>query len=107
MKIDLHSHSIYSDGQLTPKELIDRAHNMQVDVLALTDHDTVQGFEELQHYQATQKRQLTLISGVEISTAWHGFDIHVLGLNFDLDDSVFLQRLQEQGQRREQRACVY
>jgi len=104
MKIDLHSHSIYSDGHLTPKELIDRAHNMQVDILALTDHDTVQGFDELQQYQATQKRRLAIVSGVEISTAWHGFDIHVLGLNFDLDDSVLLKRLQEQGQRREERA---
>ena len=104
MKIDLHCHSIYSDGHLTPKELIDRAHNMQVDILALTDHDTVQGFDELQQYQATQKRQLRLISGVEISTAWHGFDIHILGLNFDLENSVFLQRLQEQGDRREERA---
>ncbi len=104
MKIDLHSHSTYSDGHLSPKELIDRAHNMQVDVLALTDHDTVQGLKELQQYQSSQKRALKLISGVEISTAWHGFDIHILGLNFDPDNVAFLQRLQEQQQRREERA---
>ncbi|HCS81545.1 MAG TPA: phosphatase, partial [Alteromonas macleodii] len=46
MKIDLHSHTKFSDGHLTPEELILRAHTMQVDALAVTDHDTVAGLEE-------------------------------------------------------------
>ena len=52
MKIDLHSHTKYSDGHLTPKELVLRAHTMQVDVLAITDHDTVGGLEEAHLTQA-------------------------------------------------------
>ncbi len=106
MKIDLHSHTQYSDGQLSPKELIDRAHNMQVDVLAITDHDTVAGIDEAVAYQNTQKRHLQIVAGVEISTSWHNFDIHVLGLNVDVNDEQFLQRLQQQSERRETRALL-
>ncbi|WJG10850.1 PHP domain-containing protein [Aliiglaciecola sp. LCG003] len=103
-KIDLHSHSHYSDGHLSPEELLMRAHNMQVDVLALTDHDTVQGIAELLEYQQEYKRDLTIIPGVEISTSWHGFDIHIVGLNVDHQDSLLLERLACQSKRREDRA---
>lgn len=104
MKIDLHSHTHYSDGHLSPKELIDRAHNMQVNVLAITDHDTVNGIDEALHYQNTQKRDMQILPGVEISTSWHNFDIHILGLNVDHTDPVFLQRLEQQSQERDRRA---
>jgi hypothetical protein len=104
MKIDLHSHTHYSDGQLSPKELIDRAHNMQVDVLAITDHDTVDGIPEALAYQAGQKRALQILPGVEISTSWHNFDIHILGLHVDHNNELFLQRLAEQSAERDRRA---
>lgn len=104
MKIDLHSHTYFSDGQLSPTELIDRAHNMQVDVLAITDHDSIEGIAEAQAYQAKQKRPLQIVAGVEISTAWHNFDIHILGLNVDHLDPLFLQRLARQSQERQSRA---
>lgn len=104
MKIDLHSHTHYSDGHLSPKELIDRAHNMQVNVLAITDHDTVDGIGEALQYQSNQKRAMQIIPGVEISTSWHNFDIHILGLNVDHQSSEFLQRLDEQSQERDRRA---
>ncbi|GAA6183820.1 PHP domain-containing protein [Aliiglaciecola sp. NS0011-25] len=104
MKIDLHCHSSYSDGRLTPQELLDRAHNMQVDVLALTDHDTVDGVQELKDHQQQCKRKLAVIAGVELSTSWHGFDIHIVGLNVDHNDPVFLSRLAQQSQSRQERA---
>ncbi|WP_334050165.1 PHP domain-containing protein [Alteromonas gracilis] len=104
MKIDLHSHTKYSDGHLTPEELILRAHTMQVDVLALTDHDTVAGLDEAHATQAKQKRSLTIIDGVEISTTWHGFDIHIVGLNVDRQCPKFLSHLNGQAQVREARA---
>ena len=104
MKIDLHSHTYYSDGHLSPKELIDRAHNMQVNVLAITDHDTVHGIQEAMDYQAEQKRAMQILSGVEISTSWHNFDIHILGLNVDHTDARFLARLEQQSQERDRRA---
>ena len=104
MKIDLHSHTNYSDGHLSPKELIDRAHNMQVNVLAITDHDTVNGIQEAMDYQSKQKRSMQILSGVEISTSWHNFDIHILGLNVDHNNTQFLSRLEQQSQERDRRA---
>jgi hypothetical protein len=104
MKIDLHSHTNYSDGHLSPKELIDRAHNMQVNVLAITDHDTVDGIQEAMDYQSKQKRSMQILSGVEISTSWHNFDIHILGLNVDHNNAQFLSRLEQQSQERDRRA---
>ena len=104
MKIDLHSHTNYSDGHLSPKELIDRAHNMQVDVLAITDHDTVDGIQEAMDYQSKQKRSMRILPGVEISTSWHNFDIHILGLNVDHNNTQFLSRLEQQSQERDRRA---
>ncbi|TDF42407.1 PHP domain-containing protein [Alteromonadaceae bacterium M269] len=106
MKIDLHSHTHYSDGHLSPKELIDRAHNMQVDVLSITDHDTVAAIDEAISYQETQKRTLRVIPGVEISTRWHGFEIHILGLNVDHQNETFLERLSEQTERRNIRGAA-
>lgn len=104
VKIDLHSHTYFSDGQLSPTELVQRAHNMQVDVLAITDHDTIAGLREAHEYQQTQKRPLTIINGVEISTEWHGFDIHVVGLNVDCEAPAFVAFLAAQAARRSQRA---
>ncbi|MEC8417510.1 MAG: PHP domain-containing protein, partial [Pseudomonadota bacterium] len=104
MKIDLHSHTKFSDGHLTPEELVLRAHTMQVDVLAITDHDTVAGLDSAHSVQAKQKRELTIIDGVEISTMWHGFDIHVVGLNVNRQCPDFLERLNGQAQVREARA---
>ena len=104
MKIDLHSHTHYSDGHLSPKELIDRAHNMQVNVLAITDHDTVDGIQEAMDYQSAQKRSMQILSGVEISTSWHNFDIHILGLNVAHQDPLFLARLEQQSKERDRRA---
>ena len=104
LKIDLHSHTKFSDGHLTPEELILRAHTMQVDALAVTDHDTVAGLEEAQATQSKQIRALTMIDGVEISTTGHSFDIHIVGLNVDRHCTTFLERLQGQSQTREARA---
>lgn len=104
MRIDLHSHTAFSDGLLQPEELILRAHNMQLDVLAITDHDTVAAIPKALEFQATQKRALHIVPGVELSTSWHGFDIHVLGLNVNIEDEQFQQRLEFQAQSRNERA---
>lgn len=77
---------------------------MQVDVLAITDHDSVAGLDEAHAYQQTQKRTLTIIDGVEISTAWHGFDIHIVGLNVNRECSDFQTFLTAQAKRRRERA---
>ena len=66
MCIDLHTHSIYSDGSSTPAELIELAAHNGLKGLALTDHDTVEGVTELM--RLGEQAGLTVLSGVEIST---------------------------------------
>jgi predicted metal-dependent phosphoesterase TrpH len=82
--IDLHCHSSWSDGGLTPRELIARAARRGVRVLALTDHDTVEGIAEAQ--LAARQHGLLLVAGVEISVTWSGRTLHVVGLGVDPDN---------------------
>lgn len=107
MKIDLHSHTTYSDGQLTVEQLLMRALNYQVDVLAITDHDCVDALPVAEKWLAnnnSKKKPLTLVGGVEISTKWHSFEIHIIGLDVQFDSDVLKQRLQTQKVKRIERA---
>jgi len=88
---DLHSHSTASDGSLSPEDLIARAIEQGVDVLALTDHDGTEGLVEAK--QAVKDTDLTLISGVEISVTWGKNTVHILGLNIDSDTDSLQQGL--------------
>jgi len=83
MQIDLHSHSTASDGRLAPAELVRRAAQSGVDVLALTDHDGVAGLDEAR--QAAVEQDIRFINGIELSVSWNKRTIHIVGLNFDLD----------------------
>ena len=89
MCIDLHTHSVYSDGSATVAELIDLAGQHQLHALALTDHDTVEGVAEAQALGASSG--IPVLSGVEISTTLRQHAVHILGYGFDAADA----RLQE------------
>jgi hypothetical protein len=78
---DLHTHSTASDGTLRPAELVARAAGVGIKVLALTDHDTLDGLAEAR--SAAAEWGLTLIPGVEISVSWGGRTVHILGLGID------------------------
>jgi predicted metal-dependent phosphoesterase TrpH len=94
-KYDLHTHSTASDGTLAPAELVDRAAAKGVTVLALTDHDTLEGLAAAQ--TAADSAGLILSPGVEISVTWGGRTIHVVGLWIDRWNEPLglgLQRLQ-------------
>lgn len=106
LRVDLHSHTNCSDGALTPQTLIDRAVNCQLDVLAITDHDTTSGIAIARQYIQDKQMPLTLISGIEISTAWHGFEIHIVGLNIDTNNSGLQALITQQQQARELRATT-
>ena len=99
---DLHSHTLYSDGTLTPTELVQRAAEKGVDVLALTDHDVTDGIREAQ--QAAELRGIRLVPGVEVSTSWEGTTIHVVGLDIDIDNVTLQQGLTGLRQQRDERA---
>ena len=105
-RLDLHSHTKCSDGGLLPQELIDRAVNFQLDILAITDHDTVAAIDIANEYIVDQNIPLKLVNGIEISTAWHGFEIHIVGLNIDNKSPELLQLIERQQQAREDRALA-
>ncbi|MBI5918149.1 MAG: PHP domain-containing protein [Nitrosomonadales bacterium] len=78
---DLHCHSDVSDGLLPPAELVARAAERGVRVLALTDHDDIDGLAQAR--VAALARGMTFINGVEISVTWRSHTLHVVGLNVD------------------------
>ncbi len=88
---DLHSHSTASDGTLTPAELVSRAAAAGVDVLALTDHDTLDGLAEAG--RAAAAADIRLLAGVEVSVVWQNMTIHVLGLSVDPENKSLLEGL--------------
>ncbi|MCO6523919.1 MAG: PHP domain-containing protein [Candidatus Schmidhempelia sp.] len=102
-RYDLHSHTTASDGTLTPAELVKRAVNHHVDVLASTDHDSTAGLEEARDTILQCQLPLTLINGVEISTVWKNQSIHIVGLNIDPNHNHLKQLLQKQMEYRRER----
>jgi predicted metal-dependent phosphoesterase TrpH len=101
LNIDLHTHSNCSDGSLTPAELVARAAAAGVQVLALTDHDTVAGLEEASHSAGVHG--IDLVPGVEISASWRAQAIHVLGLWIDPASAELRGVLEMQAERRRAR----
>ncbi|MEI8595995.1 RNase RNM [Photobacterium sp. Hal280] len=106
MLFDLHSHTTASDGRLTPAELVKRATDFRVDVLAITDHDTVAGLESAQQAIDAQNLALKLVKGIEISTVWNNFDIHIVGLNIDPSHADIVSLIAQQAERRTARAVL-
>lgn len=103
MRIDLHSHTNFSDGELSPEALIDLAKAQGLDVLALTDHDTIAGIDRAQ--KQADLVGLKLIVGVELSVRWTNKELHILGLNVDpfnvvLQDGLVLQQAARQKRAR-------
>ncbi len=88
---DLHAHSIYSDGTLTPRALVERAHRQGVQLFALTDHDEVSGIGEAQATAAALG--LRFVPGVEISVTFAGHTVHIVGLNIDPANEALLAGL--------------
>jgi predicted metal-dependent phosphoesterase TrpH len=78
--IDLHSHTNKSDGSLTPIALVDLARRKGLTTLAITDHDTLEGYDQAAPY--ARQVGLDLVCGVELSTKFHGRTIHMLGYFF-------------------------
>lgn len=99
---DLHCHSNASDGVLTPTEVVTRAAEQGVKVLALTDHDSVAGIDEAR--ATAQQHDIRLINGVEISTLWQNRGIHIVGLGFDHQHPSMTALLAQQAELRQQRA---
>lgn len=83
--IDIHSHTTYSDGSSSVEELLNEAEKLNLSLLSITDHNTIQAHFELQNSNIRDKFKGKIISGIEITTTYKGETIEVLGYGFDLD----------------------
>lgn len=89
--VDLHVHTTASDGQYTPTEVVRRARELGLAVIAITDHDTTDGIDEAR--AAARETKLQVIPGVEISTDIPRSEVHVLGYYVDYQDPAFQAEL--------------
>ena len=105
-RVDLHLHTTVSDGALRPEELVEAAASVGIQVMAVTDHDSVDGIREAE--RAASGLPIEVIPGIEVSASLEADEIHVLGYLFDADDPGLrgaLSRLQE-GRMDQARAMV-
>lgn len=102
LNADLHCHSNFSDGTLTPTALATRAKANGVDVWAMTDHDEVGGLAEAR--AAAAELDLPFVAGVEISITWSGQTVHIVGLQIDETNPTLVQGLAATRGGREPRA---
>ncbi|MCH4887757.1 PHP domain-containing protein [Acidaminobacter sp. JC074] len=87
MKVDLHMHSYHSDGKLTCKALVEEVMDAGIGLFSLTDHDTINGLEEMK--EAVKGQNLSFIPGVEIATAYQGKEYHLTVYGYDASDETF------------------
>ena len=79
---DLHIHSSYSDGSMTPEEIVDKAKSLGVKSISITDHDSIAS----QYIIKNDYKDINIISGIELSTEYDDLEIHILGYFIDIKD---------------------
>lgn len=101
MAIDLHTHSSYSDGTQTPRELLSEAASSGLSTIALTDHDTVLGWSEAA--EAAAEFDLRLVRGMEVSCRHEGTTVHILSYLHEPEGSELSQTVADMRTAREER----
>lgn len=89
--LDLHIHSIYSDGQWTPIQLLEEAKRNGVRVLSITDHDQVEGY--IRGKAHAKSLSITLLTGIELNTDGDDGELHILGYNFDVNHPKLINHI--------------
>lgn len=90
MPSDLHIHTTASDGRLSPQEIILSAIKAKLSYIAITDHDTVSGLQQVSNINTGN---LSVISGIEFSTDYPEYEIHILGYNINIYNTQLQQTL--------------
>ncbi|ENX52535.1 MULTISPECIES: PHP domain-containing protein [Acinetobacter] len=107
--VDLHTHTLISDGTFSPEQLVQAAVDLKIHTLAVTDHDTMDGLLRAQDY--AQAHDIHIISGVEISSQWSrpntkkSYGVHIVALNMQ-DEAPIKAMLEQQKKVRAERAKV-
>lgn len=102
MRIDLHAHTLASDGTDSPTELVENAAAAGLDVVAITDHDTTRGWDEAA--QAAERVGIGLVRGIEISCRTEGLSVHLLGYLHDPSARRLREELEAARKSRDERA---
>jgi len=104
LKADLHMHTTSSDGTFTPTELVNHAKKRNIDIISITDHDTVEGIEEA--IQVAKTVNIRVIPGIELSTTYNGENIHIIGYfkGYGYKDDSLISFLEELKEKRYTRA---
>lgn len=101
--IDLHIHSIYSDGTETPEDIVKEAIRKDLKYISLTDHESIEGYKRLLINKDLWQSKITVIPGVELHAFYKGYEIHVLGYFLDVNSPILNNKLK---QLREQRTQI-
>ncbi|MHB8905906.1 MAG: PHP domain-containing protein [Melioribacteraceae bacterium] len=91
LKIDLHTHTNYSDGIFTPAELVEKAHKRGLDIISITDHDSINGIKEAA--ERAKDFGIEIIPGMEISTDVDEKEVHLLAYFIDIENEELLKYL--------------
>lgn len=87
MLVDLHIHTYYSDGTMSPKEVVEDAKRKNLGIIAITDHDVLDSYEELKI--EAEKAGIITIRGVEIDSIFEGHLVHLLAYKFEDNEKLF------------------
>ncbi len=90
-KADLHIHSTFSDGTLTPEQIVDLSVEAGLAAISITDHDSIEGVEAAR--ALGEQRGVEVVPGVEISCIEDGVDIHMLGYFLDIESESLSEHL--------------
>ena len=90
--IDMHTHTYYSDGELSPQELIEKAINKNIGVLSITDHDTINGIKTV---DKNKYPEIKIINGIELSVKRNKGRMHILGYGINLENKDLNDKMYE------------
>lgn len=99
--LDLHTHSLYSDGTDSPRQLVDNIQKQQIKIFSLCDHDTVKGLAETR--QLAEEAGISFVPGLEIEIEYPSGEFHLLGLGIDYQNPALLSALDKLAARRSER----
>jgi predicted metal-dependent phosphoesterase TrpH len=102
MLVDLHIHTIFSDGMYSPEEVVTLASRANISIISITDHDTVEGIEPV--LEAAKNLGLTVIPGVELSARKENKSVHILGYFIDYKNAGLVDFLKWMKKARYERA---
>lgn len=89
--VDLHMHTVYSDGTKTPLELLNIVRSKNISAFSITDHDNLDGLREMK--KLVQEDDPELITGVELSSTYENVDMHILAYLFDIDNKELAEAI--------------